>query len=518
MARRLPPGIELRTAADGTRTYRIRWRQATDGRNLSHSFTRLGEATDAKARITAAGHVCHCPLHAPGSTSTRHYGAPLPPASPTADGGAVRGLRATPRPRPHRRRPRLPQTLRPGDGTALRAVHRHPARRHQRPGRAGLDRRHGERHPPVAAQGQVRPRRHRGELPCNLGCDAKRSATTIKRLLVQAGSVMASANKAKLATGNPFRGHRLGRRDRDQHTEMSSSPTTSGRSCKPASPKASPRPRHPARRHRPALGRGDRARRGRRRPVRPTAPPACGPRLAGRRRRRLPARPAQVAAVPAHRHLLQRRPRRPAAAHRRAREDDEFVFTVPEWPARPAQQLVQPRLAARPRPGQRAGHDQAAPHPRPAALHVSWLIAAGRPVPAISRRLGTSPSPRRSTATGTCSPTWTTTRSPRSSWPCRSAHQRQRSPAPDRPCRRGWRLPRETRCARSRSPRQHRQGVPVRGRLVEVHHQPEQAVDDGGRADGAARKAVVHDADASIREMQPLPSTCSSSSSQRRPG
>jgi integrase len=57
-------------------------------------------------------------------------------------------------------------------------------------------------------------------LPCNLGCDAKRSATTIRRLLVQAGSVMASANKAKLASGNPFRGHRLGRRDRDQHTEM----------------------------------------------------------------------------------------------------------------------------------------------------------------------------------------------------------------------------------------------------------------------------------------------------------
>jgi hypothetical protein len=85
MARRLPPGVELRTAADGTRTYRIRWRQATDGRNLSHSFTRLGEATDAKARITAAGNVCHCPLHAPGSISTRHYGAPLPPATPTGE-------------------------------------------------------------------------------------------------------------------------------------------------------------------------------------------------------------------------------------------------------------------------------------------------------------------------------------------------------------------------------------------------------------------------------------------------
>lgn len=46
------------------------------------------------------------------------------------------------------------------------------------------------------------------------------SPTTIRRLLVQAGSVMAAAQAAGLASTNPFRGHRVGRRDRDQHTGM----------------------------------------------------------------------------------------------------------------------------------------------------------------------------------------------------------------------------------------------------------------------------------------------------------
>jgi integrase len=46
------------------------------------------------------------------------------------------------------------------------------------------------------------------------------SPTTIRRLLTQAGAVMAAAQAEGLADRNPFRGHRVGRRDRDQHTEM----------------------------------------------------------------------------------------------------------------------------------------------------------------------------------------------------------------------------------------------------------------------------------------------------------
>jgi hypothetical protein len=125
MARRLPPGIELRTAADGTRTYRIRWRQATDGRNLSHSFARLDAAVDAKARITASGNVCHCVKHAPPGLATKHFGAPVAPAPPETPAvvdirqAAARHVRPA-----DRRGAGLPEAVRAGARAALRRVPR----------------------------------------------------------------------------------------------------------------------------------------------------------------------------------------------------------------------------------------------------------------------------------------------------------------------------------------------------------------------------------------------------------
>lgn len=214
---RKKPGIEVRENADGSKTYRIRWRQGSGraGRNLSHSFDRQNEAIDARNRIMASGSVCYCPKHAPdGVEPTMHFGASPPPA-PAAAGesaGPTFGEFAAQH-----------VELLTGIGPGYRARFRREIEMHFAP---FLDRPLG-----AISEGDVKlwirgleegthpwllrqPRGADGRVPHPL------SPTTIRRLLAQSGAVLAAAQAEGHAVKNPFRGHRLGRRDRDQHTEM----------------------------------------------------------------------------------------------------------------------------------------------------------------------------------------------------------------------------------------------------------------------------------------------------------
>lgn len=66
MAPRKTPGVMLRVNSDGSRSYRIRWRQGGgSGLQSSHTFTRQAEALDMLAKIKANGNVCNCPEHSP---------------------------------------------------------------------------------------------------------------------------------------------------------------------------------------------------------------------------------------------------------------------------------------------------------------------------------------------------------------------------------------------------------------------------------------------------------------------
>jgi hypothetical protein len=87
MARRPPPGVE---APHRSRRHPQLPHPLAAGRRPQrsaplHTFIRQGEAVDALRRIAAAGWICHCPTHAPGDTSTKHYGAPVTPAQPQAE-------------------------------------------------------------------------------------------------------------------------------------------------------------------------------------------------------------------------------------------------------------------------------------------------------------------------------------------------------------------------------------------------------------------------------------------------
>jgi len=203
MPRRPPPGVEVRKAADGTVTYRIRWRQGggRDGRRLSHTFTRQGEAVDALRRIASAGWTCHCPQHAPDGISTKHFGAPLPPTQPKAAEVSFGAFAA-----------RHVASL-TGVGPGYRARFAREMELHFAP---FADQ-------PIAAITEMEVREwirgmEDGTHPWLLRGPS--SPTTIRRLLTQAGAVLAAAQTEGIATRNPFRGHRVGRRDRDRHTEM----------------------------------------------------------------------------------------------------------------------------------------------------------------------------------------------------------------------------------------------------------------------------------------------------------
>jgi integrase len=189
-------GIEVRVAADGTKTYRIRWRQ--DGRNLSHSFTREKQAADARSSISAAGNVCHCPKHVPrGLESTKHYGpSSAKPKGPTLSEYAERHAAAM-----------------TGVGEGYRRDVTRDIRRHMQ---LWADR-------PIESITELEVREWiRGmETGAHPWLNGKPlSAATVRRNLAQAGAVMTSAMNDGLVSRNPFRGHRLARKDVDHNGEQ----------------------------------------------------------------------------------------------------------------------------------------------------------------------------------------------------------------------------------------------------------------------------------------------------------
>lgn len=214
--RRLPPGVTRRQNPDGSTSYEIRWRQGggRSGRRLSHTFDRQQAAIDALARIRASGNVCHCARHAPpGTEPTKHYGAPPaagPPSGPplqtlgeyaTAHIDALTGVGPGYRARFHRE---IARHFVPFLEQPLDAITDHAVKKWIR----GLE--EGS-HPWTVRRV---PGTRNEYVPRPL------SPTTIRRLLVQAGSIMAAAQAEGLAARNAFRGHRVGRRDRDRRKDM----------------------------------------------------------------------------------------------------------------------------------------------------------------------------------------------------------------------------------------------------------------------------------------------------------
>jgi integrase len=384
MARRLPPGIELRTAADGTRTYRIRWRQAVDGRNLSHSFTRLGEAVDAKARITAAGNVCHCPKHAPPGQSTKHFGPPVTPAPPQTPAVETFGQAAA-------RHIDLLTGVGPGYRRRFtRELARHFAEFTDRPLDAITD---------EDVKGWIRgcedgshPCREHGSDPPTYVLRSL-SPTTIHRLLRQCSAIFSAAQKRGRVTVNPFhdergRLHRVGRTDRDQHTEMTVLTHDEWAVLADALPAGVPRDLGSL-----LVGTGLRWGEATALAVGAVDPLAAPPLLHVGRAWQDDGEGGWQLGTP-----KSRRSRRTVTygaavlealiPHLAGRDDDEFVFTTQRGrPLRPSNFYHRIWLPALDR-ANAAGMPK---RPRIHDLrhtHVSWLIAAGTPVAAISRRLG----------------------------------------------------------------------------------------------------------------------------------
>lgn len=184
MAPKKSVGIDNRVNADGSTSYRIRWR-LPDGRQGSHTFPRKTEALDALRTIQAAKGICHCPRHS------------------FTDGGTVFG--------PGRdaltfgsfaRRHAQAMT---GIGEGYRAQFLADLDRH-------LDRFLGM---PVTDITHMRVREWIVSKE-----KAGLSPTTIRRLLKQAGAVMRSAVDAELVTRNPFARHRLAQRTTDAGQDM----------------------------------------------------------------------------------------------------------------------------------------------------------------------------------------------------------------------------------------------------------------------------------------------------------
>lgn len=194
MAPRKRPGIINRQNADGSWSYDVRWRDGggRDGKRLTHTFSVQKLAVEAHARIVANGWRCDCPKHAPRNAAAGlgdKGGTILFGKYARAHVDALTGIG------PGYRR------------QYLRDLERHLAPFHDKPldGIPELD---------------VRKWIRGMETGSHPWLTQPMSPTTVKRLLAQAGAVLAAAQSDGLATRNPFKGHRLARRDRDQHTEM----------------------------------------------------------------------------------------------------------------------------------------------------------------------------------------------------------------------------------------------------------------------------------------------------------
>lgn len=185
MSPKKPTGVDLRRGADGTTSYRIRWRLPTGGWG-SHTFAKRVDAIDALRAVQAGGGVCHCPKHTPESTGT-----PLTPGRPkTLTFGAFATEHAA---------------ALTGVGEGYRQQFLNDLRRHFG----------GFLELPI---GEVTPMRVRRWIVAKE--QAGLSPTTIRRLLKQAGAAMRAAVDAGHATRNPFTGHRLHQRAVDKGEDM----------------------------------------------------------------------------------------------------------------------------------------------------------------------------------------------------------------------------------------------------------------------------------------------------------
>jgi integrase len=361
MARKLPPGVSLRINSDGSRSYVLRWREggSRDGKNQSHSYPRLAEAVDAKARIDANGKRCPCPKH-----------TPVVARDPGSGGGVVTFGEFAER---H-------AAALTGVGPGYRATFVRELRRHFGP---FLDR-------PLADIGDLDVREWiRGmEEGTHPWLRRGLSPTTVRRLLAQTGSVMAAAMDEGLVTRNPFRGHRLARRDRDKHAEMVALTHAEWDILREALPEGVYRDLCTV-----LIGTGMRWGEATALAVGHVDPFTSPPRLhvarawqddgAGgyqlgtpksvRSRRTIPFGDAVLDAL---------------LPHMAGKNGDEFVFTTPGGhPLRHGNyyhRVWRPAL-------ERAMANGLTRRPRLHDLrhsHVGWLIAEGRPVPEISRRLG----------------------------------------------------------------------------------------------------------------------------------
>jgi integrase len=210
MAPRKVPGVTSWKNKDGSTSYHLRWRQGGgQGPQKSHTYSRLSDAVDRLNQIRANGNVCTCPEHTPETER---------PAPGTEDAAARgRGVTGDDSQVPAYTFERAVldyAEARTGIGTGYRTRFPREMRHHfapllDRPIAAITDRdvklwiRGCEEgaHPWLLRRV---PHTERDYRPAPL------SPTTIKRLLVQAGSVIAAAQaEGHPVAGNPFRGHRL---------------------------------------------------------------------------------------------------------------------------------------------------------------------------------------------------------------------------------------------------------------------------------------------------------------------
>jgi integrase len=183
-----PTGIDVRRSLrTGKVTYRIRWRPPGSDAQLSHTFGNRRQAIDALRSIELAGYLCFCERHCPPDSETGDYGAR---ERTTLSWGTYA---------------RRHVTNRPGIGEHYRVQFL-----------GDLDRHAG---PLLGLTFDQLNRDRVAEWIRSLE-QAGLSATTIHRLVVQAGSVQRAAVDAGLAVGNPFAKQRTGRRDRDVRQQM----------------------------------------------------------------------------------------------------------------------------------------------------------------------------------------------------------------------------------------------------------------------------------------------------------
>jgi integrase len=356
MAPRKPNGIDIRRNADGTTSYRIRWRQGggRDGQQCSHTFTRRVDAVDALRSIELAGWMCYCERHAPGDVEPGQFGAQARPRPLTWGGYAMRQIEN-----------------RTGIGDYYRARFTRELQLHCAP---LLELPIGDVDRDVVIEWA------RGLEQAGL------SPTTIRRLVVQAGSVQRAAVDAGLTlNGNPFAKLRTGRRDSDQHEEMVCLTPAEWERLKAALPAGVYRNLATV-----LVGTGLRWGEATALAVGAVDLEARPPRLHVGRAWKADGKNGWLLGPP-----KSQRSRRTVtfgsavadalAAQLDGRGEDELVFTGPHGGAIRSQNFRQrvwlPATEAAGLPRRPRVHDLR-------HTHVSWLIAAGRPAAGISRRVG----------------------------------------------------------------------------------------------------------------------------------